>query len=54
MLLPLQAVVDAQLAKQVLHIRVGAEEDVEAGLVRVAVLVPPGGDLMDEKREGRG
>jgi hypothetical protein len=48
MLLPLQAVVDAQLAKQVLDVGVRPEKDVEAGLVGVAVLVPPGGDLRGE------
>lgn len=44
-LLPLQPVLDAQLPKQVLHVGVGAKEDVEPRLVRVAVGVAPRGDL---------
>lgn len=45
MLLPLEPVLDAELLEQVLDVRVGAEEDVQARLVRVAVGIAPGGDL---------
>mmetsp|Transcript_15341 Transcript_15341/g.46134 ORF Transcript_15341/g.46134 Transcript_15341/m.46134 type:complete len:268 (-) Transcript_15341:321-1124(-) len=46
--LPLQAVVDVELAEEVHHVRVGPEEDVQPRLDPVAVLVLPGRDLAAE------
>mmetsp|Transcript_60932 Transcript_60932/g.157092 ORF Transcript_60932/g.157092 Transcript_60932/m.157092 type:complete len:521 (+) Transcript_60932:400-1962(+) len=46
--LPLQTVLDVELGEEVHHVRVGTEEDVEAGLNPVAILVLPGGDLAAE------
>ena len=42
MALPLQPVFDVQLFEQLQHVRVGPEEDVQAGFIPVAVLVFPG------------
>ena len=52
MALPLQPVFDVQLFEQLQHVRVGPEEDVQAGFVPVAVLVFPGRHLAAENIPG--
>ena len=42
---PLQPVFDVQLGEQAAHVAIGAEEDVQAGLIPVAVVVLPGRHL---------
>ena len=51
--LPLEAVLDVELREEVHHVRVRAEEDVQAGLDPVAVLVLPRGHLTAERRAPR-
>ena len=46
--LPLQPVFDVQLLEQLAHVAVGAEENMQTGLIPVAVLVLPGGHLAAE------
>ena len=43
--LPLQAVLNVELLKEVHHIGVGAKEDMKARLDPVAIFVLPGGNL---------
>lgn len=46
-LLPLQAVLNAQLIEQPHHVGVGTEKDVQASLIPIAILVFPRGHLSE-------